>query len=302
MVLREGALAEILLLSNKDKRLKPLFKEPPNQSAHEAPEDIFYEPAHLLKACDLKDVLNDEPFKYIMTAGGVWEFYLLRYAKNIGRREYGKLIKRIPDSKYAISGYSKRKLGNPYDVWPNNYSEEKIDNSELRRASEPFANKLVSRGCPVRQKGSNSFIKKRRRAAQAFFNYLIGGKITKKLFEKLKDCESIQKALLLLIKKYPQNDLFITSGLMTCLYGGRNVDWIDAKLANAVAIAMKRKPASPIIMDVCNILISKKNYKSFKPPFKDIYDVRGEARERVNINFRIQTWLKLLKDTLIASK
>jgi hypothetical protein len=118
----------------------------------------------------------------------------------------------------------------------------------------------------------------------------------------LRECEDFQGRLFLLLKTYPTNDLFITSGLMTCLYGGKNIQWVDAKLANAVVLAMKRKTSSPIVENVCNILISKKNNKYFRPPYKNIYDVKGGNRERVNINFRIQTWLKLLEDTLHASK
>ena len=294
-------MREISLLSKRRKDLENLFAEKNDQSPYyETPENIFDDPARLLDVCGLKKVLDEEPFKYIRTAGSVWEFYLLSFAKNIGCREYNKLTKSIYWSQKPIAGCTRRRVGNPYDKWNDNYPE--IENNELKKATVPFANKLVSRGCPIRQAGSGDFITKRKNAAQSFFKYLIGGKITKKLFEELRECEDFQIRLIHLIKNYPKNDLFITSGLMTCLYGGRNVDWIDAKLANAVATAMKRKTLSPIVENVCNILISKKNNTYFKPPYKNIYVFKGGNRERVNINFRIQTWLKLLEDTLRASK
>jgi len=294
-------LREISLLSKKSTNLKNLFEERKAQSSdHETPEDIFYDPSRLLEICGLKGVLDDEPFKYIRTAGSVWEFYLIGFAKNISRRQYKKLIKHISWQQKPIAGCTRRKVGNPYDKWNDNYPE--IENRDIRKATESFANKLVVRECPIRQQGNEDFATKRKNAAQSFFEYLIGGKITKKLFEKLRECEDSQNSLIHLIKNYPQNDLFITSGLMTCLYGGRNTEWVDAKLASAVATAMKRKTPNTIVENVCNILNSKKNNKDFKPPYKNIYDVKGGNRERVNINFRIQTWLKLLGDTLNASK
>lgn len=295
-------MREISLLSKKSTNLKNLFEERKTQSAdHETPEDVFYDPSRLLEVCGLKGVLDEEPFKYIRTAGSVWEFYLLRFAKNIGRRQYNKLInKPIYWQQEPVAGGTRRRVGNPYNIWPNNYPT--IKNPSLQKATESFANKLVSRKCPIRQRGSDDFATKRKKAAQSFFKYLIGGKITKTLFDKLRECEDSQNSLIHLIKNYPQIDLFITSGLMTCLYGGKNIHWVDAKLANAVATAMKRKTLSPIVENVCNILISKKNNKYFKPPYRNIYDVKGGNRERVNINFRIQTWLKLLEDTLRASK
>lgn len=294
-------MREISLLSKKSTNLKTLFEERKDPSSdHETPEDVFYDPSKLLAKCGLKSVLDDEPFRYIITAGSVWEFYLLRFAKNIGRRQYNKLIKSISWPQEPIDGCTRRRVGNPYNIWPNNYP--KIKNPSLQKATESFANKLVSRKCPIRQRGSDNFATKRKDAAKFFFNYLIGGKITKYLFNKLRECEDFQDRLLLLVKTYPQKDLFITSGLMTCLYGGKNTQWVNAKLANAVVTAMKRKTSSPIVENVCTILTSKKNNKYFKPPYKNIYDVKGRNRERVNINFRIQTWLKLLEDTLRASK
>lgn len=302
-------MAEISFLSKQNKKLRCLFEERKTQlSGHEALEDIFYDPSKLLDDCGLKGVLDDEPFKYIRTAGSVWEFYLLRFVSKIGRRKFNNLIKPISSEQDPINGCRRTKLGNPFDKWHENYPM--IKNSHLQKATQSFADKLVSRKCPIRQlKGSNDFDEKRKKAAEAFFRYLIGGesgrKITKVLFEKLKGYDDFQDRLLLLVKTYPQYDLFITSGLMTCLYGGKNVEWVDAKLASAVANALKSKyhrNPMPVVQNVCNIIDSQKNKKYFKPPYKDIYHVRVGHRERVNINFRIQTWLKLLKDTLNASK
>ena len=168
-------MAEISILNKQNKELRHVFKEHPSQSSgHETPGNIFYDPSRLLNHCGLIGVVNKPPFEYVRTAGIVWEFYLLRFAKNISLRQYKKLVKRVPSSEDPIAGCSRRKLGNPYDKWHNNYPE--INDSNLRKNTEPFANKLVSRKCPVRQKGSDDFIKKRRIASKALFEYLIGGR------------------------------------------------------------------------------------------------------------------------------
>ena len=143
-------MAEISLLSKKSINLKTLFEERRTPSSdHETLEDIFYDPSRLLKVCGLKGVLEDEPFKYIRTAGTVWEFYLLRFTVNIGCRQYNRLTKPISRQQPPIDGCSRRKLGNPYDIWLYNYP--RIENRYLRKATESFAKKLVSRNCPIRQ-------------------------------------------------------------------------------------------------------------------------------------------------------
>lgn len=301
-------MTETFLLSKKSINLKTLFEERKQSLDHETLDDIFYDPSSLLEVCGLTGVLDDEPFKYIRTAGNVWEFYLLRFASKIGCRQYNRLIKPIPHQQGRFAGCSRRKLGNPYDIWPYNYPL--IENRYLRKATGSFANKLVSRKCPIRQlKGKNDFEEMRNKAAKAYFKYLIGREtgrtITRVLFEELRGYDDFKGRLRLLVKTYPKNDLFITSGLMTCLYGGKNIKWVDAELAIAVAKALAEKcrtTPNPIVKNVYNILYSKKSNRDFRPPYKNIYDIKGGNRERVNINFRIQTWLKLLEDTLHASK
>jgi hypothetical protein len=285
------------------KILSELFTEKGSfNTGKETQENIFYEPSKLLDACGFKDVLKNEPFIHIRTNSRIWEFYLLRFI-NISRRDYKKLTAPISIGQQPVKGCIRGAVGNPFDKWQFNYHS--IDNKKLYKETLPFAKKLASRKCPIRENGTNDFKNKRNVAAKSFFKYLIGQTIKNEIFEKLKDSRNSQSRLTILIKNYPNNDLFITSGLMVCLYGGKNTDWIDSKLANALIKAIKNKGKeynNTVLKDVYNIIKIKANSKRFRPPYKDIYDVRIGNRERVNINFRIETWLKLLEDTSNASR
>lgn len=294
---------KILFLNHQTTDLKDFFIEKQNDSSSRInPIDTFQDPSKLLLECKLKRVLDVEPFNNIRTVGRVWEFYLLRFVKNINRNQYKKLIKPVPANQSAIKGCSRMKLGNPYDSWINNY--QKINNTKLRNKTIGFAKKLVSRKCAIRmQKGGKNFYLMRKKAAKEFFNYLIGVKISKTLFEKLRLCDNYEDRLYLLIKNNPESKLFITSGIMLCLYGKKKVDWVKPKLAKIVYRSLNHKQfkGNDVVTTLKNILISKRIY-NFKPPFNTIYDIKGANRKRVNINFRIQTWLKLMEDTLRDSK
>ncbi|HPM09150.1 MAG TPA: hypothetical protein PK941_01725 [Paludibacter sp.] len=285
------------------KSLSELFVEKGNFNAgKEMENNIFYEPAKLLQACGFKDVLNEEPFKYIITPSRIWEFYLLRYI-NIGRRDYKKLTTAITIGQQPVEGCTRSAVGNPFDKWQSNY--HLIKSRKLQEETLSFAKMLASRKCPIRQNGTLYFINRRKQAAKSFFKYLIGQTIHNKIFEKLKASRNSQSRLTILINNYPNNDLFITSGIMVCLYGGKNTDCIDSGLAHALLKAIKHKRGkdkNTDLNDVYNIIKIKANSNYFRPPYKDIYDVRFGNRERVNINFRIETWLKLLEDTFDASR
>lgn len=294
-----------LLKKNRknSKSLSELFTEKGNfDKGREAQAEIYYEPAKLLDACGFKDVLKNEPFKHIITPSRIWEFYLLKFT-NISRRDYKKLTAPISTGQQPVKGCIRSAVGNPFDKWQSNYHT--IDDRKLRIETLSFAKKLASRKCPIRQNGTDDFKNKRKAAAKSFFKYLIGQTIKNKIFEKLKDSQDSQSRLTILINNYPNNNLFITSGIMVCLYGGKNTDWIDSKLANALLKAIKPKRGeykNTALKDIYNIIRIKANSKSFRPPYKDIYDVKVGNRERVNINFRIETWLKLLEDTFNASR
>lgn len=295
-------MAEIFLLKpmcKPSKNFKILFEERKSTSA-DGVENIFYDPSKLLEACGLKAVLNKEPFEYITTAGRVWEFYLLRFASDIHKSEYNHLIKSIGRKQSPIEGCRRSNLGNPFDKWKGNYKA--IDNNDLSKATLSFVKKLVSRQCPIRQNGTDDFSQKRKKAAKSFFNYLTGGTIKQNFFNELRDCPDMQIRLAKLINEYPSNKLFITSGLMTCLYGGKNVDWVDSKLSIAVYRSLNNFVKTETMQITHQLLKATGSNKKFKPPFKNIYDVNFGNRERVILNFRIQTWLKLLEDTLNASR
>jgi len=287
----------------KSKSLSELFIEKGSfDEGREAQSNIFYEPAKLLDACGLKDVLKNEPFKYIITPSRIWEFYLLRYV-HISRRDYKKLTAPITIGQQPVKRCIRSAVGNPFDKWQSNY--HLINSRKLRKETLSFAKKLASRKCPIRQKGTNDFKNKRKIAAKSFFKYLIGQTIKNKIFEELKNSQDSQSRLTILINNYPNNNLFITSGIMVCLYGGKNTDWIDSKLANALLKAIKHKMGkykNTVLKDIYNIIRIKADSKHFRPPYKGIYDVGIGNRERVNINFRIETWLKLLEDTFNASR
>lgn len=301
-------MKEILIIKKlirQPRILRDLFKErnPPTQGG-ETPENVFYEPAKLLKHLGLNNVLEREPFKNIRTAGRVWEFYLLRVIEP-GRRDYNYLIKPVFSKPAPFKGCTRAKLGNPYDKWLKNYpdiSTGELGKRILGRAAKSFAKKLMSRKCPVRQKGTSDFYKKRKHAAKRFFAYLINGTVNRNLYSELRDCDTSQGILAKLIIKYPRNNLFLASGLMICLYGGKNENLIDSNLAKAVNRNLKSLNDSEYKKKTLQILKVESKQNSFKPPFQDIYDAMGGNRERVNINFRIQTWLKLLEDTLNANQ
>ena len=290
-------MANILLISKRHKNINSdIFTETCEHVNGERPENIFHAPSRLIEECGLDKALNDEPFKNIRSAGTVWEFSLLRFMK-IGRRAYNPLIKPVYGS--PIPGYSARRLGNPYPKWKDNYP--RIENNDLKCAAISFAKKLVSRGMPIRAAGSRDFMDKREVAAKAFFKYLLGGRITKELFLKLRD-KDFQSILTRLIKENPGDDLFVVVGLMTCLYGEKNASRVDTRLAHSVASRLKAKDKdNQVIKQICRILYSKTG-DEFSPPFNDIYDPRGGNRELVLIRFRVTTWLKLIGDTRDASK
>jgi hypothetical protein len=290
-------MAYIFFLSKKRKDIDAaIFTEPPSSSGGEVPKDVFYDPSRLIRECGLEKVLDGDPFKYIRSAGGIWEFYLLRLL-DISKRQYNHLIKPVLNS--AISGCSSRQLGNPYYRWRENYP--KIENENLLAEVKSFVKKLVSRKCPIRQNGTYDFLEKRKRAAKAFLNYLLGRKITQKLFIQIRDKE-FQKILARLINENPGDNLFVVVGLMTCLYGGKNVLHVDRDLAHTVANHLKGKAnTNSAIQKVCGVLYSK-TAKEFSPPYKDIYDPRSYNRELVLIRFRVSTWLKLIGDTFDASR
>jgi hypothetical protein len=264
-------------------------------------EDIFYDPSKLLERLDLKGILENEPFNSITTAGSVWEYYLLRFV-HVKRLSYRQLIKNVDQNESAIDGCRRTALGNPYDIWQRNYKI--INNQCLKRKALPFVNILLRRKCPIRQNGTSVFLSKRKIAARAFFSYLIGNTTTYKFFSYLENCNDFQEQLTKLILKHPKNRLFLTSGLMMCLYGGKNVSWLNSKLAKAVHDNLNSfaKHTETGQKTIRYLAMNAGNKHSFKPPFKDIYHPIVGNRERVNINFRIQTWLKLLNDTLYASK
>ena len=246
---------------NTSKSISELFAE--NGSSDKgrvAQASIFYDPAKLLDACGFDDVLDNEPFKHIITPSRIWEFYLLSFLRDsdsdISRRDYKKLTAPISIEHQPVKGCRRSAVGNPFDKWKSNY--HLIENGKLRNETLPFAKKLASRKCPIRQDGTNDFKNKRKAAAKSFFKYLIGQTINNEIFEKLKDSQNSQSRLTILINNYPNNDLFITSGIMVCLYGGKNTDWIDSKLANALLKAIKYrggKDNNTVLIDIYNITV-----------------------------------------------
>lgn len=296
---------DIFLLSKKIPcRNADIFEERGSSVNGQLPANFFYNPAKLLEACELNKSLEKPPFKYIRSAGGIWEFYLMRFAPKIDGRKWGNLIAKVCGE--AVPGCRRQAVGNPYKAWERNYPKEIQEERSLKKTGRLFASKLVARNCSIRQAGSSDFNRRRKAAAKAFFNYLLGGiNATRKqrIFEELRDM-SLQGKLIHLIRKCPNEPLFLAVGLMTCLYGSKNAVNVDRELARLVACKLEsRNLTSPAVGRISGCLKSIRS-KEFAPPYKSIYDrdARGGQREQVRIYFRATVWLKLLEDTCNAAE
>lgn len=262
-------------------------------------DNIYHDPARLLKRLNLLNITTEEPIKNITVAGAIWEFYLLALIDTIPRNKYKRLTKQVEYGK-VLEGCRRTKLGNPYNQFISNYG--KINNSEkkkeLKYEVNDFARRLISRGCPIRQKSQRNnegFVALRKEAAKSFLKYLLGKQISKTDLEQLGNRDGFVEKLIYLLRKDRDSDLYLAVALMLCLYGGKNTAEISCELAKLLCRLMKQKYKGDDFAQSLICLIEKKssNANVFRPLFKNIYN---GLRDRVIISFRIPTWLKLMED------
>lgn len=261
------------------------------------PDDILEDPSRLLKALGFEDFLEHEPVKHLKTGATIWEYYLLRMlpSAEVSASAY-KFLLRKPEN--PISSTRSIKIGNPYYVWKNKYSG--LTDKELARESRPFCRELLRRQKPLREQGNKAFMEKRKRAARAFFRYLLRGKLQNSYFQNIRyDDFYTQLAYLIRSRK---DDQFTAAGLMICLYGGKNDMEIPAILARSVLNALKSRSTNDegqyiyLIIHKLLMRLSKKAF--FDPPLNSIYS--PGKKSLVLTRFRVPVWLALLNNTYEA--
>lgn len=263
-------------------------------------------PNAVIEALGLKtNFLDDPPFKYLRTGSEVWEFYLIRMFK-VESKTYNFWIK--PFKNDEKSTYKKnrkherrQKVGVPYKKFEHKYP--KIDDKQLEKKAAPFVKQLMKFEHPLRMKDSKN-IGNRLNAAKAFNKYLLGPFESQKLNKILIESNEIEALAKLLKRAYHNNSMnsehMLSVCLMLCLYGQngqKKEKKIPHELAELVAkkIPKKTEMSDEIVYELQKV--SKNFRKDFKPPYANIYD----NRDRVNIFFRILTWIKLVKDTSMVT-
>ncbi|MCQ2121621.1 MAG: hypothetical protein MJY78_07330 [Fibrobacter sp.] len=237
------------------------------------------------------DVERVSPFKDIRTGANIWEYYLLRMF-DCKKSRYEKLRKK-PSLTY--SGLRKIPVGFNYSAWKKRYPE--INNEDLKKSSSGFIESLKEKRCALRfNDHDKDFIKKRQRAAKAFFKYLTSGIDV----DSLKKCGGLYDILISLIKKTGKKrtnrmDHLCCIGLMLCLYGRKDECDVSADLAKCVCAKID-KIKNSLVDEICTVLRKEtQNFtKNFKPPYSNIY---GFYQDRAIILFRLTTWLTLVEST-----
>ncbi len=278
-------------------------------------KDIIEDPSAVLEELDLSaGFLDKKPFSNLRTGSDIWEFYLIKMFR-IKETEYNRWIGDFQDKSHAYKYCTRRKVGNPWSQFNDNDVKYPTinNNPKLIKSSEKFVGRLQQFKGALRQKdrlNSNN----RKKAAAAFNDYLLGpmkfGKetmreifLTKKM--GVNDDEILTK---LLERSYwkkncglnPNHMLAIC--LMLCLYGNKKRRPVSCKMAKEVCYRLdnlkKSELKEKIILKLMDQTAGFK--KDFIPPYNNIFGKYN--RERINTFFRIKTWIKLVKDTYLASK
>lgn len=237
------------------------------------------------------DVERVSPFKDIRTGANIWEYYLLRMF-DCKKSRYEKLRKK-PSLTY--SGLRKIPVGFNYSAWKKRYPE--INNEDLKKSSSGFIEGLKEKKCALRFNDHDSdFIKKRQRAAKAFFKYLTSGIDV----DSLKKCGRLYDILISLIrtaekKKADRMNHLCCISLMLCLYGRKDECEVSADLAKCVCTKIG-KIKNSLVNEICTVLRKETRdfTRNFKPPYSSIY---GYYQDRAIILFRLTTWLNLVEST-----
>lgn len=276
-------------------------------------EKTIENPNAVLKTLGLNtNFLNNEPFSNLRTNSDIWEFYLIKMFK-IKKKEYEYWIKDFDDKSSPYSNCSRRRVGNPWEQFNNNDAKyPTIHNNSLVKASEKFVGRLQEFKGPLRkldEKNKNNRIK----AAEAFNSYLLnsmkfGKDAIKEIFinKKKEDEDSVLGELLK--RSYWEKNPGLDSNhmlaicLMLCLYGHQNQGYISQHLAKIVCdkLSERKKLDGGIIEEITKKLSDRTGgfKKPFIPPYKYVYT---KYRDRINIFFRIKTWIRLVRATYLAS-
>lgn len=264
-------------------------------------------PNVVIESLGLKtDFLEKPPFKYLRTGSEVWEFYLIRMFEIEGKT-YNFWIKKFKkDEKSTYKNkcrkYERRqKVGVPYKEFKSKYP--KIDDEKLKKKVALFVKRLMKFEHPLRMKDSKN-TGNRLEAAIAFKEYLLKPFESQNLSKILFESNEMEALTELLKRAFYNNSMnsehMLSVCLMLCLYGqnGRKKGTkIPHELAELVAkkIPQKKEMSDEIIHELQKV--SKNFSRDFNPPYANIYN----NRDRVNIFFRIRTWIKLVKDTSMVT-
>ena len=273
-----------------------LFNE--EKGGHLIPQSDIESPNKVLKKFwpDF-NIKNVKPFSDIKTGANIWEYYLLRMhgcEPSIYKKLRGKPSK-------TFGNLRKDRLGFTYSVWQDRYNE--INSKILKNTSCEFINALKKRSNALRYNDSDKdYIKKRQKAAKAFFNYLACGKktIVNDLSKKTDD-PTLYDILEIMLKKEKnkkRKEHLYCIGLMLCLYGRKDEARVSPTLAEKVFKRISSIKNS-LAHEVCSALkkTSSNFTKEFKPPYAGIY---GYYQDKAIILFRLTTWLTLVEATYKA--
>ena len=275
-------------------------------------EKTIEDPNAVLKALGLNtNFLDKEPFSNLRTNSDIWEFYLIKMFK-IKKDEYKNWIDEFKDDSPAYRHCSRRRVGNPWPQFKDNDAKyPTIENDKLIKASEKFVGRLQEFKGPLRKLDEKNK-KNRIKAAKAFNSYLLNsikfGKdaaAVKQIFINKKSEDSVLGELLR--RSYWKNNLGLDSNhmlaicLMLCLYGHQKQGYISQQLAKNVCdkLSKLKKIDGGLIEEITKKLKDRtENFKKpFIPPYKYLYT---KYRDRINIFFRIKTWIRLVKTTYLA--
>lgn len=269
-------------------------------------EDIE-DPNTVLSILDLSaDFLEKEPFMNLRTNSNVWEFYLLKMFR-VTEKQFVAMTADFDEEAYDDT--TRQRVGNSYKSFAK--SEVKyptIKNEKLKKASAAFVKRLKESKYALRRKDSEN-IKNRIKAATSFRKYLLQTfDYPKAILQKVlggKDgpkTDDIRLAELLKAKGNQENkEHLLAVCLMLCLYGSKNRQMIAGELAEKVCEELNKQCSNSseqqdLIETIQKSLSTASNQfrKNFYPPYGYVYD---KYRDRVNVFFRIRTWMYLLKVT-----
>lgn len=252
------------------------------------------------------EFLEKEPFVNLRTNSNVWEFYLLKMF-GVTEMQFSSITSDFDEEPYEDT--TRQRVGNSYDSFAK--SEVKyptIKNEELKKRSEPFIKRLKSTKYALRQKDPKN-IKNRIKAATAFRAYLLQTfDYPKAILKKVLGGEDgpltddLRLAELLKANGiYENKEHLLAVCLMFCLYGSKKKKKIAHELADKVCGGLSQYSSKDEerqnLIDTIKKSLSKasKGYKKdFYPPYGYVYD---KYRDRVNVFFRLRTWMYLLKVT-----